>query len=110
MRVYLKVKNKSLAEEARIIKLEEGRHTGLTRQGLYLHRINVVRPEARATLLADCFFRGKEYSEIEHKTYTPAYLMPWQKVKKMVESYCTNKERKSELDEWIKRANAHIKN
>lgn len=48
----MKVKIKSLAEEARIIRKEE-HHAPEddTRERLYLHRINVVRVEARAALL-----------------------------------------------------------
>jgi hypothetical protein len=70
-RTYLKIKIKSLAAEARIIRREElrfpGQHT--TRTGLYLHRINAVRTEARAALLAYGFLRGRSYAALEAKCH-----------------------------------------
>ena len=66
MRAYLKIKIKSLADEARSIRAEELKHPGGdVRTGLYLHRINVVRPEARAAQLAYAYLRNKRYRQIE---------------------------------------------
>lgn len=61
---FLKVKLKSLAEEAKIIKFEEKRNKK-AREQLYLHRIQVVRTEARATLLAYGFIRKRKYKQLE---------------------------------------------
>jgi hypothetical protein len=84
-RTYLKVKIKSLAEEARIIRKETKRAKSKTiKEGLYLHRIGTVRIEARHTHLAYGFLRGREYHQIE----TSAHSAPdWKKVRKMIEKY-----------------------
>lgn len=67
-RQKLRVKIKSLAEEARIIRFEEKKtHNDETRESLYLHRIFVVRNEARAALLAYGYMRGLPLYKIEPK-------------------------------------------
>lgn len=84
-RTYLKVKIKSLAEEARIIRKETKRARAISiKNGLALHRKGVVRHEARHTHLAYCFLRGREYREIEHKAHEAP---DWAKVRKMIEKY-----------------------
>lgn len=94
MHVYLKMKIKSLAEEARLIRFEENymrdrarylrnHWRELTeqgkslnslqtdawhqdrRQGLHEHRVHDVRDESRAALLAYGFLRGRPYAKIE---------------------------------------------
>lgn len=67
---YLKVKIKSLAAEARIIRHEETRfprgfRDHPTFQGLHSHRTWDVRREARSALLAYAYLRGRLYSTIE---------------------------------------------
>lgn len=69
-RRFLKVKIKSLAEEARIIRLEEHRAKGDLREQLYLHRVINVRQEARATQWAYAIIRGKSRAQIEPKHET----------------------------------------
>lgn len=65
------MKIKSLAEEARIIRREESRYKGPiwgpteTRNSLHNHRTYDVRNEARASLLAYGFLRGKTLTQIE---------------------------------------------
>ena len=85
-RVYLKVKVKSLAAEARIIRTEERRNKYF-RSGLAEHRRTVVRREARHTLLAYGFLRGRKYQQIENNAQNPP---DWARVKKMVAKYGTN--------------------
>lgn len=77
----LKVKVKSLAQEARIIRLEERRallvgHPEKARgkyrdDGLYFslreHRVRDVRSEQRSSLIAYAFLRGKDYRQCEPK-------------------------------------------
>lgn len=76
---YLKVKIKSLAEEARIIRRMEndlkakGPHNLEARDtfwGLRNHRTNDVRNEARAAQLAYGFLRGRDYRQLESKSYS----------------------------------------
>jgi hypothetical protein len=71
--IHLKIKIKSLAAESRIIRREEKRHPGesYNRTSLYLHRIGIVRSEARAALLAYGYLRGKRYAQLEAKCHTP---------------------------------------
>ena len=66
---YLKIKVMSLAAEARIIRKEEKKWPGPSgvRTGLRLHRINDVRSEARAALLAYGFIRGRRYAVLENQ-------------------------------------------
>ena len=84
-RTYLKVKIKSLAAEAKIIRIEEkrARRPGL-RRGLEDHRRGIVRTEARHTHLAYGFIRGLEYHQMESTTHEAPN---WEKVRKMVEKY-----------------------
>jgi hypothetical protein len=82
-RVYLKVKIKSLAAEAKIIRTEE-RKNKKARQGLAEHRRTVVRNEARHSLLAYGFLRGKTYHQLETKCHQEPN---WDKVGRMVEKY-----------------------
>lgn len=63
----LKIKLKHLAAEARIIRHEARQVHGMERWNLNHHRTTVVRDEARATLLAYGFLRGREYSQLEGK-------------------------------------------
>jgi len=84
-RVYLKVKIKSLGEEARIIRKETRKARSLSiKEGLYRHRIDVVRPEARFTHLAYGFIRGRLFKQIENKSKVAP---DWRRVRKMVEKY-----------------------
>lgn len=82
-RVYLKVKLKSLAAEAKIIRLEEKRNRHF-QNGLWLHRTTVVRSEARHTLLAYGFLKGRTYAQIER---TCSRAPEWDRVRKMIEKY-----------------------
>lgn len=70
-RTYLKVKLKSLAAEAKIIRAEEERAKKYKDQellsGLEWHRKDVVRSAARHTLLAYAFIRGIPYKKVEAK-------------------------------------------
>jgi hypothetical protein len=84
-RVMLKVKAKSLADEARIIRKEERRASPLLRGELHLHRVSDVRSEARATHLAYGLIRGRSVERIERsQTRTPPL---WLRVQTMVKKY-----------------------
>lgn len=67
LRSKFRVKIRSLAEEARIIRHEERKHDGQSsdRGCLRHHRITVVRSEQRATLLAYAWCRRIPYSVVE---------------------------------------------
>lgn len=89
-RTYLKVKIKSLAEEAKIIRKETKRAKSISiKNGLAEHRRGVVRFEARHTLLAYGFLRGLEYHQMEQKA---SEAPDWAKVKRMIERYGLHRE------------------
>ena len=85
---YLRVKLKSLAEESKIIRQEKQKqkrygNTSVV-NSLHWHRIDVVRAEARATLLAYQYLRGKPYHICEPKAKTEPN---WDRVENMVYKY-----------------------
>ncbi len=82
-RLFLKVKLKSLAAESRIIRGLE-RKEMVFRNVLWSHRTGVVRDEARATLLAYGFIRGRSYAQMEGGTKAKP---DWKKVEAMVKKY-----------------------
>lgn len=74
-RRLLKIKLKSLAAEARIIRQEEMKarfskrpEVQDLRAQMHEHRVKDIREEARATLLAYSFIRGKKYRDIEGRS------------------------------------------
>jgi len=92
----------SLAAEAKIIRQQEkqrakqlrhalrfnyekaAKYHDKVREGLYLHRIGIVREEARATNIAYGFLRNKQYSQIESFCYSTP---DWKRVKELVLKY-----------------------
>lgn len=102
-KLALKVKAKHLAEEARIIRKEEKRSRGDTRDWLYLHRVHTVRPESRATNIAYAFAKGRELNQVEkYPERIPEEV--WARVAKMVKLY-SNKN-SDEYKDWLSRAMA----
>jgi len=94
MRIYLKVKITSLAEEAKIIRRYKRRLRAKPRApgesppaawwGLRHHHLSIVRPEARAALIAYGFLRGRRYRQIEAKCHEPP---DWKRVGQIVEKF-----------------------
>lgn len=99
---YLKVKLKSLSEEAKIIRKEEvkaalrarnaiseeRRNSSLeVHSGLHAHRAGTVKPEARATSLAYGFLRGRSYDQVEGATIRPVPRYIKNRAAKMVGKY-----------------------
>lgn len=94
----LKVKVKHLAEESRIIRNEERKNYGDTREWLYLHRIGIVRPAARATHIAYAFAKGVPLNRVErYPDRIPTEI--WKMVAAMVKKY-SGKTEKEYLD-WL---------
>lgn len=120
--IQLKVKIKSLAAESKIIRREisKSKDVGLT-ASLQGHKMMVVRPEARHSLLAYAFLKGKSYSQVEKSARESP---DWVKVVKLVEkfgqcwdwfdinSYTTLHSRQSEqnkkLLDWIEEAKEYF--
>lgn len=83
-REQLRVKIKSLAVEASIIRKEEHRTSGVLREELYLHRVQPLRQEARSAHLAYGFIRGLTYDEMEPIRYT---VPNWERVRTLIKKY-----------------------
>lgn len=90
-REMLRVKSKSLAEEARIIRREERRTWGPLLLELHHHRVYNVRIEARMTHIAYALIKGRTLEQIEKpgKRAESAYNQKlfWDKVRKMIDKY-----------------------
>jgi len=95
MKTYLKIKIKSLAEEAKIIKREEQKwnipftiDNLKTVHPLYFslreHRINVVRRECRLSNIAYGYLRGRSYKQIENKCYEAPN---WERVAEIIRKF-----------------------
>lgn len=111
--VYLKIKIKSLAEEARIIRKEEEKYK--QKRAFYWargdnkynaadtifwalrdHRATPVGTESRAALLAYGYLRGRKFQQLETapKKEGKAWRMPqWNRVIDLVCKYGTEKDR-----------------
>lgn len=139
MKVYLKVKIKSLAAEATIIRKEENKAKASFRylsnktgkedeynfekskwHGLYTHRTVDVRNEARASQLAYAYIRGKPFSFVERNTNpygeygaVCSSLNPIiARVVKMVNKYGNQKKDVdfTTISKWIKETNSIAEN
>lgn len=130
MNVFLKVKIKSLAAEARIIRAEEKKFNAVVerpmlqrgqpriprtvkwkaspeqlriRAQLWEHRTKDVRGEARCSLIAYGYLRGRKYKWVEDKAKTPPN---WENVQRIIEKFRPalkgSKTLKAELETWYK--------
>jgi len=95
MSIELKIKVKTLAEEARIIRHEERKVHGMRRWGLQHHRRTVVRAAARRTLVAYQWVRGRDW-EACASTDPATRLRDRSSVEKMIKKYGTPKD----LEGW----------
>ncbi len=126
---YLQTKAVSLALESKYIRKQERRFTkkakaakakGKTlsaeyfeknREGQYLHRISVVRDEARATNIARGFLKDHDYAEIETKVYSNPN---WKRVEDLVFIYAErdnpkyNRSVEDRYGDWKKAALLHL--
>lgn len=121
MSVELKVKVKSLAEEARIIRREElkakrsarwhaerqqsdqASKYARDRNALYEHRIDVVRFECRCAELARAFIKGTPYRKVERSTTDGPYQMGriQGRVQKLVNKYHDKAVTPSMVVQWM---------
>lgn len=85
-REMLRVKVKSLADEARLIRREEQRTVGPLRDELQLHRREVVRHAARTSHMAYALIRGRPVDSIE-KPRNQRSDSFWKAVRTMIEKY-----------------------
>lgn len=83
-REMLRVKLKSLAEEARIIRFEEKRTKGKLRDELHRHRVIDVRIAARNSHLAYGLIRGRTVEQVEGKAKSEPN---WTEVRRLLKKY-----------------------
>lgn len=83
-RELLKIKVKSLAEEARIIRKEERKTHGVLRHEMWDHRTKYLRAIARDTHIAYGLIRGRTLDQIEPKRYSEPN---WDAIDKMIKKY-----------------------
>lgn len=94
-----KVKIKSLAEEAKIIRIEEKKNSGWVTGGLRQHRIGIVRYEQRHTILAYCLMRGIPYKSVENNCKTPPDV---RKIYRINSSLGSDFKTEQDIENWIK--------
>lgn len=88
----LKIKIKSLAEEARIIRADEKKLSGSKRESLHIHRVIDVRQEQRSALLAYGFLRGRSYLRIEAKRKEGKPGPNWVRIRDLIAKYGDTKQ------------------
>lgn len=106
----LKIKIKNLADEARTIREEERKTSGMERWHLQNHRKTVVRQAARANLLAYACLRGMHYGRVEPRVgdefrflWNRAQI--WKRVEKTVLTFGGDE---ALFKEWMADANDYI--
>ena len=83
-RRFLKVKIKSLMEEARIIRKEENNvKNHFLREELHHHRVHPVRSAARHTHLAYGIIRGRKVTQID----SLKKFVAWEEVARLIKKY-----------------------
>lgn len=100
---FLKIKLKSLAEESRIIRKEEGRSRGDLRTELHEHRVRVVRRAARLTHLAYAMARGKARVTVEAAPWSALQCISAAKeIAQMISKYGPEPAKPEAVIEWLK--------
>lgn len=101
-RIHLRIKIKSLADEARIIRKEAKKTSGMEKWELNEHRTKVVRPHTRHNLLAYGILIGTPYEAMENKCNEPPRFSEVSKIAKRFGA-------KEEIVlEWIEKANSYL--
>ena len=83
-REMLRIKIKSLAVEAAIIRSEERKIQGPLREEMHNHRVLTVRSAARSTGIAYGFIRGRTLQQMEPTSKTEP---DWSAIKPMLRRY-----------------------
>ncbi len=101
-RRYLKVKIKSLAAEARIIRHEElirrGKHWASKGTPFYFHRIGPLRKTIRENHLAYGFLKGRTYRQLEQH---PKSVPNWKNVLKHINKFSSeNRDQNIAFVKW----------
>jgi hypothetical protein len=104
VRSKFRVKIKSLAEESRIIRVEERRHVGpkrdFDRGVLHWHRVGVLRQEQRATYLAYALVRGVPYATVEKEGAKPSDFVV-RRISEICNSLAWRKVSSEDIASWM---------
>ena len=101
--IHLRIKIKSLAAEAAIIRAEARKTTGMVKWGLNHHRKTVVREYARENLLAYGAIKGIPYEAIEKQ----ARIEPdFSRISHIAERFGGSTQA---IEQWVQEARAYIK-
>ena len=101
--IHLKIKIKNLADEARSIREEARKTSGMIKWNLNHHRTTTVRCAARENLLAYGLLRGVPYAIIEQKSAEAPY---WSQVAKHAKRFGGSEDY---IEEWIEEAKKYFK-
>lgn len=102
--IHLRIKVRSLADEARSIREEAKKTTGMVKWGLNDHRKTIVRDHARHNLLAYGCLKNTPYSDMEKWCYeTPDFL----RVAKIAKRFGGAEE---DVESWVSAAKMCVKN
>lgn len=104
-RIHLRIKIKSLAAEARIIRAEAKKLKGLDKYDLNEHRTGVVRYHARMSQLAYAALRGVPYRVVEPRVRSDNHPS-LEEVKSMALRFGADGEK---LIQWAQEAQVHLK-
>ena len=105
--IFVRVKLKSLAAEARIFRADElkckklGQGNSWQRQSLYDHRVGTVRREARATLLAYQYLRGIPYAACETPNPEKHNPLDVDSIRRMIKKYGPSNFTNKHLTDWF---------
>lgn len=92
---HLKIKIVNLADEAKTIRKEEAKTSGMVKWRLQDHRKTIVRDAARANLLAYAYLRGIPYSAVEAQNTRKE--IDWPRVRRIVRSFGGNSD---DVGDW----------
>ena len=101
--IHLKIKIKSLADEAVSIRKEARKVSGMAKWRLNDHRTSVVRVHARHNLLAYGILRGMPYSAMERKCHEAP---DFKKVTKIAKNFGGTEE---DIGSWMADATDYLK-
>jgi hypothetical protein len=99
--IHLRIKIKTFAAEAVIIRQEAQKVSGTSKWGLNAHRTGILREHARYNLLAYGLLKGLKYEVMEKKCDQPPNF---KKVAEVAERFGGVKE---DIEKWITEAKAY---
>ena len=100
--LHLKIKVRSLVDEAKNIRKEANKTSGMAKWRLNHHRTTVVRDHTRHNLLAYGILIGMSYERMERKCHEAPNF---KRVAKIAKSFGATEEA---VDSWVEEAKAYL--